>query len=89
MFSNVVSLLSFAELGIGNAVIFSLYSPLVRQNIEQIKSLMVLYKKAYRIIRIVILGLGLGVLCFAENLVKDLSVDTSIPFIFLLFLINT
>lgn len=36
LFTNVVSLLSFAELGIGNAIIFSLYEPIAMQNTEKL-----------------------------------------------------
>ena len=39
LFVNVVSLLSFAELGIGNAIIFSLYEPVVANNNEKMKIL--------------------------------------------------
>ena len=39
LFSNVLSLLAFAELGVGSAMTFSLYVPLVQQDTEKIKSL--------------------------------------------------
>ena len=89
LFTNIVSLLSFAELGIGNAVIFSLYKPLAKNDTEQINSLMWLYKRAYRGIRIVILVLGLVCLNFVDKLVTDIEISEDIKHIFLLFLINT
>ena len=40
LFSNVLSVLSFAELGIGSAIVFSLYKPLAERNEERLCSLM-------------------------------------------------
>lgn len=35
LFSNILTLLSFAELGIGQAIIFSLYKPIAENNEEK------------------------------------------------------
>ena len=40
LFTNVLTILSFAELGIGTAIIFNMYKPVAENNIEKIKSLM-------------------------------------------------
>ena len=37
LFSNILSLLSFAELGIGSAINFALYKPLKEQDTETLK----------------------------------------------------
>ena len=57
-------MLSFAELGIGNAMVFSLYKPLAERDTEKIKSLMKLYAFCYRGVGIVIAVLGLMVVPF-------------------------
>lgn len=44
LFTNVLSLLSLAELGVGSAITFSLYKPIANKDNEKIKSLMGLYK---------------------------------------------
>ena len=54
LFTNILTMLSLVELGIGSAMIYSLYKPLAEDDKENIKSLMDLYKKAYRIIGIII-----------------------------------
>ena len=59
LFSNILTVLSFAELGIGNAIIFNLYKPLARNDRERIKSLMLFYKNAYRAVFFVVLIAGL------------------------------
>ena len=56
LFSNILSVLSLVELGIGSAIIFSLYKPLEENDQEKIKSLMMFYKKSY-----ITIGLLIGV----------------------------
>lgn len=89
LFTNILSLLSLTELGIGSAIAFSLYKPLAKQDIEVIKSLMFFYKKAYRYIALVIGILGVGLVPFLDVLIKDPGDMKHIPFIYLIFLYNT
>ena len=89
LFTNVLSLLSLTELGIGSAIAFSLYKPLAEDDIETIKSLMLFYKKAYRYIAVVIAVLGCCLLPFLDIIIKDPGKMQYIPFIYLVFLYNT
>lgn len=58
LFSNILSVLSLAELGVGTAMTFALYKPLAEGDIPVIKSLMRFYKRAYN-------GIGTAVLALA------------------------
>ena len=90
LFTNILTILSFAELGIGTAIVFSMYKPIANDNIDKIKSLMQLYKKSYCIIGCIIFVLGLLVIPFMDTLVKDVpNIKENIVFIYLLFLVNT
>lgn len=90
LFSNILTILSFAELGIGTAIIFSMYKPVADNNITKIKSYMKLYKKSYNIIGIVVFLLGLIFLPFMGLLIKDApNINENINLIYILFLINT
>lgn len=90
LFTEILTVLSFAELGIGNAMVFSLYKPLAEKDAEKIKSLMQLYAKAYRVIGIVIAGLGICVVPFVKHIVGDVSyVKEDITLLYLLFLVNS
>ena len=60
LFTDILTVLSFAELGIGNAMVFSLYKPISQKDTEKIKSLMKLYSRAYQVIGIVIAVLGIN-----------------------------
>lgn len=90
LFTNILSILSFAELGIGTAIIFNMYKPVAEDDIPKIKSLMYLYKKSYNVIGIVIFLLGLCVIPFMGIIVKDTpNIEENIILIYVLFLINT
>lgn len=90
LFTEILTVLSFAELGIGNAMVFSLYKPLADKDSEKIKSLMKLYSKSYRIIGIVIGILGICVVPFLRVIVGDVSyVKENLTVLYLLFLLNS
>lgn len=89
LFTNILSMLSLTELGLSSAIGFSLYSPLAKNDVQTIKSLMGFYKAAYRIIAAVIALLGLALLPFLDHLIKDPGDIQHIPFIYLIFLYNT
>lgn len=90
LFHNVLSILSFAELGIGHAIVFSLYKPLAERDEDRLCSLMQLYKKVYRVIFIVVLTLGLAVIPFLDLFIKGKpNINENLIVIYLLYLFNT
>lgn len=90
LFANILTILSFAELGIGTAIIYNMYKPVAEEDKEKVKSLMKLYQQSYNIIGIVVFVLGLLVIPFMGYIVKDVpNIKENIIFIYLLFLINT
>lgn len=46
LLSNFLSMLSLAELGVGPAIIYSLYQPLAKKDTATIKALIALFKKS-------------------------------------------
>lgn len=90
LFSNILSVLSFAELGIGSAIAFSLYKPIAETNNEKIKAIMELYCKAYRAISLFIFVAGVLVIPFLKYMVKEPpNVKENIYIIYVLFLLDT
>lgn len=73
VFSNVFSLLSVAELGIGNIISFHLYKELAEDNREEIGKLMYLYKWMYRAVAGVVLLAGCICYFFLPAFVKNPS----------------
>lgn len=91
LYTNVLSVLSLADLGIGTAMNYSLYEPVARQNYEKIKSLMLLYKRAYRLIAFVVAMLGLLLVPFLKYIIKEPGTIgiNDLTIYYLIFLFNT
>ena len=89
LLTNVLSMLSLEELGVGTAINFSLYKPLAEKDDEKIVTLMAFYKKAYQIIGIIVFILGLVLMMFLDFFIKDPGDIEHIKLIFLIYLINT
>lgn len=88
--SNVISILGLSEMGIGAAITFALYKPLAEDNHDLIKSIMNFYKKAYRIVALIVLVIGLLIFPLVPSFIKHS--DFSKPYIYLvysLFLVNS
>lgn len=71
LFGNVFTLLSVAELGIGNAISYQLYKEVVARNEKEINKLMGIYRFLYRIIAIVVLLLGILFSFALPYIIKD------------------
>lgn len=90
LFTNILTILSFAELGIGNAIIFSMYKPIKENDIEKLKSLLKLFKNAYTIIGIGVFVVGIALMPFLPFLINGTtSIPENLYFIYFLFLVNT
>lgn len=88
LFTNIVTMLGIAELGIGTAIIYNLYKPLADNDTETIKSLMQFYKKAYRFIALAISLIGILIMPFLPHLVNDLTINININIVYLLFILD-
>lgn len=89
LFNNILSMLAIAELGIGNAIIFSLYKPLVDDDKKSITALMNFYKKAYNIVSLIVLFLGISIIPFLKFIVGEMSVNINIYVVFILYLLSS
>jgi len=89
LFTNVLTLLSFAELGIGASIVFSLYEPIANNNQQKIGKLLNLFRRAYNFVAVVIAVLGLLLLPFLNYIITDIKNIDNIAFLYILFLLNT
>ena len=83
LYTSIIGMLSVAELGVGSAIVFSMYSPIVSGNNRQVAALYCLYKRLYRIIGAVVAGAGLVVMPFLPLLIGDyekLNVNVYVTF---------
>lgn len=89
LFTNVLTMLSLVELGVGPAMAYSLYKPLADGDVEKIKSHMAFYKKAYITIGLTIAALGLIFLPFYTVFMDEVPDIPHLNTIYLLFVANT
>lgn len=90
LFSSILTALSFVELGIGPAIVYSLYKPLAERDREQIQALMSLFRKAYILIGIAVAVIGAALTPFLPYLIDEMPENIPhIEVIYLLFVANT
>ena len=89
LFTNILTVLSLAELGVGEAITYSLYEPLAHSNYHKCEMLMFFYKRIYIIIGFTILFFGLCIVPFLPHLIKEMPAINNINIIYILFVLNT
>lgn len=90
LFTSILSVLSLAELGFSNAIVYSMYRPLALNDDDAVCALMAYYKKVYRIIGLVVLSVGVIITPFLTLFIKDgWPADINIYLLFLIYLANT
>ena len=90
LFGSVLSVLSLAELGVSNAIAYSMYKPVSEGDTKQVCALLNIYRRAYRIIGTVILSMGLVLLPFLHYLIHGSTPDDiNIYLLFCIYLFNT
>lgn len=90
LFTSILTVLNLTELGIGSAIIYSMYKPIANDDVKTICALLNLYKKIYRTIGIVILFIGVIITPFITFFISDsYPNELNIRAVFLLYLFNT
>lgn len=89
LFTDILTVLSMADLGLSTAMAYSFYEPLATKDMPRLAALTNFYKKIYSTIALVIAIVGISLLPFLKYLVNT---DKEIPFLevyYLIFLLNT
>lgn len=90
LFTNILSMLSLAELGISSAITFALYKPISQNDEKKIASIMNFYKKSYAVIGVVVAIIGLALVPFLDVIITDVpNIKENIYILYLLYLLNT
>ena len=89
VFSNIISMLSLAELGIGSAICFTLYKPIANNDEKTVNSIMKFYKTTYNIIGVAVLVIGVALTPFLQFIVEELPNISHIRLIYVLFVVNS
>lgn len=89
LYSNIIGWLSIMELGIGSAIVYSLYKPYANKEYDVINSYINFYGKFYRIIGFIFLLLGIIIAPFIKFFIEG-DINYSLASIgLILFIINT
>lgn len=86
LFSSVLQVLNLAELGVGSAMVYSMYKPIVEEDRKTICALLNLYKKYYFLIGLVIAIVGVALTPFIPKLIKG-GVPNGLN-VYVLYLLN-
>ena len=89
LYSNILSILSLSELGIGNVLNYSLYQALNEKNELKIRSLVYYFKKIYIAIAIAIFMIGLLLLPVLPYIVNSSLPYKELAVYYLLYLLNS
>ncbi len=90
MFASIISVLSLTELGLSSAIVYNLYKPVAENDIKVVNAILNFYKKAYRIIGLSILIIGIVLIPFLPILVKGSYPEQIVLWkVYILFLVNT
>lgn len=89
LFSNILTMLSLAELGVGEAIIFSLYGPIARNEQDVINRIMNFYRKVYISVGCFVLVLGSALTPFIGHFIKDMPDIPNIHLIYVLYVVNS
>ncbi|MBP5810102.1 lipopolysaccharide biosynthesis protein [Lactiplantibacillus argentoratensis] len=89
LFTNLITFLSFAELGIGAAFSFALYAPIAKKDNKTISAVINLYRKVYNFIGLFILVFGVLVSFFVPMLVKSTNSVPHLRIYFILYLLSS
>lgn len=89
LFTSILLMLSLANLGFDSAMTYSLYKPLADKDTYKMQALMGLYKKAYKLVGITVLIIGMSIVPFLPHLMNGETTIEHINLIYCLFLLNS
>lgn len=88
LLTNVLSLLGLLEAGIGSSIVYNLYKPLAENDKPKVTALIQLYKKAYRILAIVILILSIALYPLIKGMMTDGESITDLTMVYSIFVLK-
>lgn len=90
LFTSILHVLNLAELGVGSAMVYSMYRAIAAEDGERIDALMYLYRRYYRLIGLAVLCVGLALVPALPYLVaKDVPPGINVTILYLMNLAAT
>ena len=90
LFTQVITAISLAEMGVGTAIVYNLYKPLAEEDHEKVSQLMNLFRTAYWIIAAATMIIGIILIPWLPHLITDITSDISyIRIVYLMFIFQS
>lgn len=89
LFTNILSFLSLAEMGVGSALVFAMYKPMAEQDEVKLQMYMAVYQKVYTAIGFFVLGVGFALTPFLDYFMKERPDIPYLELIYILYVLNT
>lgn len=90
LFTNILSFLSLAELGVGSAILYLMYKPIANNDNAQIKIYMSVYRKIYMFLGCIVFLIGISLIPFLDFFIKERpEIPESLELIYTLYIIRT
>ena len=90
LFASLLQMLTFAEMGLGSAMVYEMYKPVAENDKKTISALINLYKKIYKVLSIIILSIGVACIPFLNYFINgEVPKGLDIRLLFVIYLLNT
>lgn len=89
LFTNILGILSLAEMGFGSAMVYSMYKPLSEKNNQKLQAIMNLYKKVYMYIGSIVGLIGLAIIPFMDYIIIDKPNVNNLILIYIMYIFNS
>lgn len=89
LYSNILTVLSLAELGFGSAMVYHMYEPMAKKNYQKVAELLYFYKKVYFAVGMAIVGIGVCIIPFMDVIIKDKPDVPWLTLYYIIFLLNS
>lgn len=87
--NSTIAMFNLIDLGIGSAIVYSMYEPVAKQDYKQVNALMNFYKRIYSVLGIILLIIGIMFIPFLKNIVNVDIDNISLLIIYLLSLLQS
>lgn len=90
LFTSILTVLNLTNLGFSSSIVFTMYKAIVEDDIDAQCAMLRFYRRVYKIVGFVILGIGLALMPFLSYLVKgDCPADINLYTLFAIYLAET
>lgn len=90
LFTDILNVLSLMEAGLDTSMVYVLYKPLADNDQKRIKALLDFYKKAFLIIGVLVLVIGIAIIPFLGIIIKDVpNIREDIRLIFVFYVVTS